>query len=68
MADSGLVVVVIVISLLLVTVFLPLLTVQYEWCQVLFDNNTVSDECPHQPTYLSSVDCNVVHNGFSVKV
>ena len=42
MADSGLVVVVIVISLLLVTVFLPLLTVQYEWCQVLFDNNTVS--------------------------
>ena len=42
MADSGLVVVVIVISLLLVTVFLPLLTVQYEWCQVLLDNNTVS--------------------------
>ena len=67
MADSGLVVVVIVISLLLVTVFLPLLTVQYEWCQVLFDNNTVSVRTS-QHINLSSVYCNVVHNGFSVKV
>ena len=41
MADSGLVVVVTVISLLLVVVFIPLISVQYEWCQVLFDNNTV---------------------------
>ena len=40
-ADSGLIVVLLVISLLLVTVFLPLLTVQYEWCHVLFENNTV---------------------------
>ena len=67
MADSGLVVVVIVISLLLVTVFLPLLTVQYEWCQVLFDNNTVSVRTS-QHTYHQSTSCNVVHNGFSVKV
>ena len=55
MADSGLVVVVIVISLLLVTVFLPLLTVQYEWCQVLFDNNTVSvrtSQHTYQSVYL----------------
>ena len=42
MADSGLVVVVTVITLLLVAVFVPLISVQYEWCQVLFDNNTVS--------------------------
>ena len=41
MADSGLVVVLCVISLLLVAVFLPLITVQYEWCHVLFENNTV---------------------------
>ena len=41
MADSGLIVVLLVISLLLVTVFLPLISVQYEWCHVLFENNTV---------------------------
>lgn len=44
MADSGLVVVVTVITLLLVAVFIPLISVQYEWCQVLFENNTVSEE------------------------
>ena len=43
MADSGLVVVVTVITLLLVAVFIPLISVQYEWCQVLFENNTVSE-------------------------
>ena len=42
MADSGLVVVVTVITLLLGAVFIPLISVQYEWCQVLFENNTVS--------------------------
>ena len=41
MADSGLVVVLCVITLLLVAVFLPLISVQYEWCHVLFENNTV---------------------------
>ena len=55
MADSGLVVVVIVISLLLVTVFLPLLTVQYEWCQVLFDNNTVSVRTSQHAYHQSTV-------------
>ena len=43
MADSGLVVVVTVITLLLGAVFIPLISVQYEWCQVLFENNTVSE-------------------------
>ena len=42
MADSGLVVVLCVVTLLLVVVFLPLLGVEYKWCHVLFDNSTVS--------------------------
>ena len=42
MADSGLVVVLCVVTLLLVVVFIPLLSVEYQWCHVLFDNSTVS--------------------------
>ena len=42
MMDSGLVVVVIIISSLIVTTFSFLLFVDYEWCHVLFKNNTVS--------------------------
>ena len=40
--DSGLVVVVCVLLILLTTVFSFLLLVEYEWCHVLFKNNTVS--------------------------
>ena len=47
MADSGLVVVLCVVTLLLVVVFIPLLSVEYKWCHVLFDNTTVSTS-PHQ--------------------
>lgn len=42
MFDSGLVVVVCVLLILLTTVFSFLLLVEYEWCHVLFKNNTVS--------------------------
>ena len=41
MFDSGLVVVVCVLLILLTTVFSFLLLVEYEWCHVLFRNNTV---------------------------
>ena len=41
MMDSGLVVVVCIISSLIVIVFSFLLFVDYEWCHVLFKNNTV---------------------------
>ena len=40
--DSGLVVVVCIILVLLTSVFSFLLLVDYEWCHVLFRNNTVS--------------------------
>ena len=40
--DSGLVVVVFIITSLIITVFSFLLFVDYEWCHVLFKNNTVS--------------------------
>ena len=40
--DSGLVVVVFIISSLIITVFSFLLFVDYEWCPVLFKNNTVT--------------------------
>ena len=39
--DSGLVVVVFIITSLIITVFSFLLFVDYEWCPVLFKNNTV---------------------------
>ena len=39
--DSGLVVVVFIITSLIITVFSFLLFVDYEWCHVLFKNNTV---------------------------
>ena len=39
--DSGLVVVVLIITSLVITVFSFLLFVDYEWCHVLFKNNTV---------------------------
>ena len=39
--DSGLIVVVFIISSLIITVFSFLLFVDYEWCHVLFKNNTV---------------------------
>ena len=41
MMDSGLVVVVLIITSLVITVFSFLLFVDYEWCHVLFKNNTV---------------------------
>ena len=40
--DSGLLVVVCIILVLLTSVFSFLLLVEYEWCHVLFRNNTVS--------------------------
>ena len=40
--DSGLIVVVFIITSLIITVFSFLLFVDYEWCHVLFKNNTVS--------------------------
>ena len=40
--DSGLLVVVCIILVLLTSVFSFLLLVEYEWCEVLFKNNTVS--------------------------
>ena len=40
--DSGLVVVVFIITSLIITVFSFLLFVDYEWCPVLFKNNTVN--------------------------
>ena len=39
--DSGLVVVVFIITSLIITVFSFLLFMDYEWCHVLFKNNTV---------------------------
>ena len=42
MMDSGLVVVVFIISSLIIITFSFLLLVDYEWCQVLYKNNTVS--------------------------
>ena len=39
--DSGLIVVVFIITSLIITVFSFLLFVDYEWCHVLFKNNTV---------------------------
>ena len=39
--DSGLLVVVCIILVLLTSVFSFLLLVEYEWCEVLFRNNTV---------------------------
>ena len=42
MMDSGLVVVVCIISSLIILTFSFLLFVDYEWCHVLFMNNTVS--------------------------
>jgi hypothetical protein len=41
MMDSGLVVVVCIISSLIILTFSFLLFVDYEWCHVLFKNNTV---------------------------
>ena len=41
MMDSGLVVVVCIISCLIILTFSFLLFVDYEWCHVLFKNNTV---------------------------
>ena len=51
--DSGLVVVVFIITSLIITVFSFLLFVDYEWCHVLFKNNTVA------AMLLSSIDCKV---------
>ena len=45
--DSGLVVVVCIILVLLTSVFSFLLLVEYEWCHVLFRNNTVSSQKPY---------------------
>ena len=42
MMDSGLVVVVCIISSLIILTFSFLLFVDYEWCHVLFKNNTVN--------------------------
>ena len=42
MMDSGLVVVVFIISSLIILTFSFLLFVDYEWCHVLFKNNTVN--------------------------
>ena len=42
MVDSGLIVVVCITSSLIVIVFSLLLYVEYEWCHVFFNNNTVS--------------------------
>ena len=42
MMDSGLVVVVFIISSLIIITFSFLLLVDYEWCHVLYKNNTVS--------------------------
>ena len=39
--DSGLLIVVCIILVLLTSVFSFLLLVEYEWCNVLFRNNTV---------------------------
>ena len=41
MVDSGMVVVVFIISSLIIITFSFLLFVDYEWCHVLFKNNTV---------------------------
>ena len=49
MFDSGLVVVVCVLLILLTTVFSFLLLVEYEWCHVLFKNNTVSFRAGDEP-------------------
>ena len=43
MMDSGLVVVVFIISSLIIITFSFLLFVDYEWCHVLFKNNTVRE-------------------------
>jgi len=43
--DSGLVVVVFIITSLIITVFSFLLFVDYEWCHVLFKNNTENPAC-----------------------
>merc|ERR1711976_284111 len=43
--DSGLIVVVFIISSLIITVFSFLLFVDYEWCHVLFKNNTENPAC-----------------------
>ena len=45
--DSGLVVVVCIILSMVVSVFFILFYVQYEWCQVLFRNYTVSTQHYH---------------------
>ena len=50
--DSGLVVVVFIITSLIITVFSFLLFVDYEWCHVLFKNNTVSI---HKNFYIGKV-------------
>ena len=42
--DSGLIVVVVITTSLIITVFSFLLFVDYEWCQVLFSNNTVGQQ------------------------
>ena len=42
MMDSGLIVVVFIISSLIIITFSFLLLVDYEWCHVLYKNNTVS--------------------------
>lgn len=42
MFDSGLVVVVSIIACMILCVFVVLTYVQYEWCNVLFKNFTVS--------------------------
>merc|ERR1711915_912113 len=43
--DSGLVVVIFIISCLLVVTFSFLLLVDYEWCHVLYKNNTENPAC-----------------------
>merc|ERR1719297_272336 len=43
--DSGLIVVVFIITSLIITVFSFLLFVDYEWCHVLFLNNTENPAC-----------------------
>ena len=67
MADSGLVVVLCVVTLLLVVVFIPLLAVEYQWCHVLFDNTTVSTlSQSYQSLYRAQNLLNIFHNSSSI--
>ena len=53
--DSGLVVVVFIISFLIIIVFSFLLFVEYEWCHVLFKNNTVKPIVCHKEPFNESI-------------